>query len=162
MALITDTRRGMWDAIHNWPALKVSPSDTKATKFKRWYDGEVDAPLKRDIEPSFSEMPCIAIQGIGLTTDWQNNRQMRWQIVFVVRLWTPTWTLEMNETLFEEVVRALYRCRNGSNVEYVRAASGYPVMWLGEAEWKYVENNGQKAIECEFKVGLRTTFDPYE
>lgn len=161
MALITDARQGMWDAIHNWPALKVTETDTKATRFKRWFDGDTDAPMKRGIFPSFSEMPCIAIHGVGLQLDWQNNRQMRWPIMFVVKLWTPTWKLGVSEDLFEETVKALYRSKNVSNVEYVRAATGYPVMAWGEAEWKHVEEDGQKAIECEFKVGLRTTFDPY-
>lgn len=161
MALITDARRGMWDAIHNWPALKASSGDAKATKFKRWFDGDSDAPLKRDIYPAFSEMPCIAVHGIGLQLDWQNNRQMRWPMAFVVKIWTPTWKLAANEELFEEVVKALYRSKNGDNVEYVRAATGFPVMAWGETEWTYVEDDGQKAIQCETKVGLRTTFDPY-
>lgn len=161
MALITDARQGMWNAIHNWAPLKASGGDSKATRFKRWFDGDADAPMKRGIFPSFSEMPCIAIHGVGLQLDWQNNRQMRWPILFVVKIWTPTWKLGVSEDLFEEVVKALYLSKNVSNVEYVRAATGFPVMAWGETEWKHVEEDGQKAIECEFKVGLRTTFDPY-
>lgn len=162
MALITDARLGLWQAIDNWPALKKSPGDTHASVFVKTFRHDADAPHQRVVAPAFSQMPCLAIRGVQVNPAWQNNRQQGWPMAFLLSMWTAEWKLAQPESLFEEVMNALYRAKNGSNVEYVRAASGYPVMDYGDVSFEPQENDtGHKCILTTWTVGLRTTKDPF-
>ncbi len=163
MALLTDARLGLWQAIDNWPALKLNSGDATATKFKKTFRMEADAPHQKAIVPTLSEMPCLAIRAVKLDPAWINNRQQGWPIGYLMQMWTRNWTLAEPEQLFEDVMNALYRAKNGSNVEYIRAATGYPVMAYGDVGMDPIQtDDGQiKAILTSWTVGLRTTKDPF-
>ena len=162
MALITDARRGMWQAIDNWPALKANGSDSVATRFRQTIRFESDVPAQQILEPDFSRMPALAIRSVQVDPKWITNRQQGWPIGIRLEMWTPHWILATAEELFEEVMNALYRCQNGSGVEYVRAASGYPVMEYGDVSFEPVANaQSSKAIKTSWTVGLRTSKDPF-
>jgi hypothetical protein len=164
MALLTDARNGLWQAIDNWPALKLNAGDAKATVFRKTFRFDSDAPHQRMVMPSLSEMPCLAIRSVQVDPQWINNRQQGWPIAYLLTMWTAHWVLAQPEGLFEDVMNALYRSVNGSNVEYVRAATGYPVMSYGDVSFEPIEmgeQNGIKAIRTSWTVGLRTTKDPF-
>lgn len=161
MALLTDARLGLWQAIDNWPALKVNPGDTTATVFKKTFRFDQDAPAQKELAPTLSQLPCLALVTVGVKPDWINNRQQAWSIDYELRLWTRYWVLTEAEQLFEEVMNALYRAKSG-NVEYVRQATGYPVMAYPEMQMAPIETEeSNKAMLTTWKVGLRTTKDPF-
>lgn len=157
MALLTDARTGLWQAVDNWPAL--------SGKFKRTIRYDADVPAQQDLVPALSELPCLMIGQVQVNPQWATNRQQHLHIDYQMELWTPKWIFSSAELLWEEIMNALYRCKNNSNVEYVRAATGFPVEAISDMVMKPVtvgENNASvKMVHTSWKIILRTSKDPF-
>jgi hypothetical protein len=117
MAILTDARNGIWNAIENWAPL----SGVFRRKFKFEKAGDVPAGL---VLPMPGDCPAISIFPIASPDGWQTNQTRKTMYTLQVSIFTANLTLPAGEALWEEVVRGIYQSRPGPTQDFYWAASG--------------------------------------
>lgn len=154
MAMLTNARLSLWDAIDNWPGL----ASMNAKKFR--LDGKVGA---LGVAPTgMGDLPAIAITPADVRGGWDVNRMMRFDYSLEVSVYANA--LDDAEGWVEEVWKALYQsCPDGSTASYVHTATGYPPSQLGvKFEVVGIGQGGKTVVvRATILVGLRPQQDVY-
>lgn len=119
MALLTDTRDLLWQAIDNHAAL--------SGQFKRKLKHNARGG-ELAIGPGFGDLPAISIKPRSGESAWQNNQQQRLTVNFEIVFWTPDDDIRLGETLMEEVVKAIYQIFETAGTNSYSRVSG-PINW---------------------------------
>lgn len=156
MAMLTNARRAVWQAIDESPLLVDS--------FVRKYKLDGDDDLTDEVEPaSHSVMPAIALMPTNADGNWLVNTMMRFGHNIEVRIWTPRWHLDTAEDLVERVWKSIYGAAAvGATSTFVEAATGSPAKSLG-VTFELVrvgENRKVKAVLTRLRVQVRPQQDP--
>lgn len=167
---LTAMRRSLWEAINLWPALKLNPSDTYATAFKRTFtfdqgiSGDVKGPPNwKSYEPTLGELPAIGIAPGSFSPKWDTNQQQDVMLAFDVFIWTDTWYYPAAEALVANVIDAIWQAtRSGEQATIVKQAFGlypepiaitYSQMYIGKEQT-------QKVLRTNLKLIARTRWRP--
>ena len=154
MAILTDARQAVWDAIDNWPAL------SGAFRQKLRYEPNISGKLGiRDAdEPSGVDFPCIAVAPSVINPIWLGNTIQFRPLSLTITIWTEGWnSLPTNEQLWEDVIDAIYKCKLPDNSDtYVGAATAHGPYGFGNSRWvRSTFTSGQKAWAHSFDVVLK-------
>lgn len=159
MAVLTDARNAVWQAIDNWPAL--------LGVFKQSFRHEVEMMLQ-EMEPSISDFPCIAVTPAEVVPSWFTNQAQQWPYTLNVAIWTPDWILAPAEQLIEDVVSAIYKASaTVGGPTYIKAATGFHPERLGPMTLQPMKLNdsddgdGTKAIRTSIAITLRINRNPF-
>lgn len=158
--LLTDARRSVWDAIHNWQRT----DNGEPLVFNKEFTFDEEMPNLEDITPSLADLPALSVFPSGVQAEWQLNQLQYWPYTLDFALWTQDWVVVEPETLFEQIIRALWKAHPvESTVTYVKRATGYfPVsfspMTMQRARLEDIE--GPKVILSNWSVVLRLNMNP--
>ena len=160
MAVLTDARNAVWQAIDNWPAL----ANAFALKLK--HDAEMS--LMQDGEPSISDFPCIAITPADVVPNWFTNQSQFWPYTLNIAIWTPDWKIALAEDLVEKVVSAIYQASaTPGGVPYIKAATGYHPERIGPMTMQPArlrntdDGEGTQAMRTGIALTLRINRNPF-
>lgn len=156
MAVLTEARRAVWQAIDNWPAL----SNAFAQKVR--YDRELS--MLDNVEPSISDLPAIAIAPVSNVPDWFLNRVQHWVYLLDLTIWTPDWVLEPAEDLLEKTMDALYRSRPNAASGPTYLETYLPFKTLGTASIQAInltESEGPQVMKTTITISLSIRKAPF-
>lgn len=120
-AILTKTRRAVWDAIDNWQPLQDWEANCDIQLWKQRLEGDLNEILSAD--GSFTELPSITYRPADVSESWETNRMAK----FVDRLQIDIKTqyLDQAEELAEMVWQAIWQSAPvDSAISYVRLATG--------------------------------------
>lgn len=154
MAILTDARNAVWDAIDNWPAL--SGAFRQKIRFEPSQAGKLMMPAKD--EPSGVDFPAISVAPSAVNPVWLGNQVQFRPVSLSIQIWTSGWdSLPQNEQLWEDVVEAIYKAKpDGGGDTYIGSATAHGPYGFGNSRWVRVTfPNGQKAWSHTFDVVLK-------
>lgn len=154
MAILTDARQAVWDAIDNWPTL------SGAFRQKLRYEPDVTGKLSNpeSDEPTGMDFPAIGVFPSVVNPAWLGNQVQFRPYSLSVQIWTAGWkSLPQNEQLWQDVIDAIYKCKLPDNSDtYIGAATMHGPYGFGNSRWlKVTTKSGQRAISHTFDVVLR-------
>lgn len=151
-AKLTAARTGTWSAIDNWPAL----ASTFTTKFKT--DAQHAQLALRD--PTPEQLPAICVSWSQIAPEWWVQDLQQWPLPLSVCVWFPGHQMSQAEQALEDIANAIFQAKpEGSSVEYVRNATGYPPKRLGPISLRMtpIGRSNWSALRGEILFVLRTT-----
>lgn len=159
----TDARNSCWDAVLNWPALKVGGESI----FRRKY--RFDDDESPEVNPTVEQLPALALfptPGDSVAQDVLNRvHQFDYRLTFI--LFTSTWNLETHDTYWQSVMRALFQSADSATpgVPYVKAATGFDpreAFQIATDKIMLTSTAGAKtkALLSTISFTLRVRFDP--
>lgn len=154
MAILTDARLAVWDAIDNWPAL--GGRFRQRLRFAPHATGKLTA--QEADEPSGADFPCIAIAPSAINPVWLGNQIQFRPLSLTITIWTKGWnSIGESEELWEGVVDAIYKCKVPDDSDtYIGAATHAGPYGFGNSRWTRVKfENGTKAWSHSFDVVLK-------
>ena len=106
MAILTDTRLAMIQAMKTWPAL--------ASTIKRFYTFE-DFPglIPGAPNPTGGDIPALEIFPAGGNSSWVLNQSQRVEYPMKFTLYTKDWNPAQGEVIWEETIKAAYQSFDG-------------------------------------------------
>ena len=125
LALLTKTRRAVWDAIDNWQPLTDWVTNCGYTLLKHRMEEDLNELLSD--ESSFFELPSIAVRPGQVAEAWETHRMAKFadQISIDVK----AAYLDQAEELSEMVWQSIWQAAPASSptVSYIKLATGrYP------------------------------------
>lgn len=154
MAILTDARQAVWNAIDHWPALEGA--FRQKLRFEPNVSGKLGV-LDSD-QPSGTDFPAISIVPSVVNPVWLGNQVQFRPLSLTISIWTQGWnSLPKNEELWEDVIDAIYKCKLPDDSDtYVGAATMHGPYGFGNSRWVQVTlPNGQKAWRHSFDVVLK-------
>lgn len=157
LALLTKTRRAVWDAIDNWLPLIDWAANCGEVLYKNRMEDDLNELLNDN--SAFFELPSITTQPGQVAEAWETNRMAKFadQITIVVK----TAYLDQAEELSEMIWQAVWQSAPVSNptVSYIKSATGrYP---KGVSVARVVGQVGkQKAWVFTITIILEESQDP--
>ncbi|MCY2966296.1 MAG: hypothetical protein NT069_22130 [Planctomycetota bacterium] len=167
LPILTAARRSLWDAIENWPALKVNPADSGASVFKQKFRFDDTFDVFSKFEPGIGEIPAISITPMQVLPGWIANQMMLWPTAYQITIWTTDWNVSIPERIVQDVFNALFQSAPaGSTVPYVKAATGYYPLPIGPIQFIPTKIGAKGptqflAITTKFNVTLRANKNPF-
>lgn len=153
MAMLTDARESLWDAIDNWPAVQALGL--------RQFRNEKKFGVVGMAPTGLGDLPAISILPSSVKPEWATNRAMSFEYVLDVRIYTNY--LDEAEDAVEKIWQALYQCRpDGETASYVKLATGYnPKQLAISIEPVAIGKEGANlCLRTTLTVGLRPEQDP--
>lgn len=157
LALLTKTRRAVWDAIDNWTPLTNWASSCGYELLKQRMEDDLNELLEDD--SSFFELPSIVVRPGQVAEAWETHRMAKFadQITIDVK----TAYLDQAEELSEMIFQAIWQSAPISTptVSYIKAATGrYP---KGVSITRAIGQVGkQKAWVFTLTITLEESQDP--
>lgn len=121
-ALITKTRRAVWDAIDNWQPLRDWVANCIYPIFKHRMEDDLNEIISTG--SSYFELPSITVLPGNVTEAWEVNRMAKFADSITIDIKTPY--LDQAEELSEMIWQAVWQSAPADNpsVSYVRSVTG--------------------------------------
>ena len=156
--ILTNARLSLWDAIDNYSELATKPY--RIVKAYRLSDEQAGM---RDIVPSVSDLPALAIIPKTLSPVWYQHKMQKWPYVVDCLLWTKDWAHSFAENMTVRLLDAFGKSLYSPDLSYVKRATGYYPLRFGPVSYAPVrlgDANGPKVIRTTIQVTLRLAHDP--
>lgn len=153
MAILTDARLAVWDAIDNW-----GPLQGRFRQKMRFAPSVAGKLTQEADEPSGVDFPAISIAPSAINPVWLGNQIQFRPLSLTVTIWTRGWnSVGESEELWEGVIDAIYKCKLPDNSDtYIGAATNAGPYGFGNSRWTRVKfANETKAWSHSFDVVLK-------
>ena len=154
MAVLTDARNAVWNAIDNWTALQ----NTFRQKIRFERSAGSKLMLANTDEPTGVDFPAIAVAPSVVNPIWLGNQVQFRPLSLTISIWTAGWdSLPQNEEIWGNVLDAIYKCKPvGGGDTYIGAATAHGPYGFGNSRWQRITfANQQKAWRHDFDVVLK-------
>lgn len=171
MALLTDARASVWNAVKNWKGINNDWPTPLINKFARYYDYNDDMHILTDAEPAIIDFPALSIFPSAATPEPHTHQTSQYPYALSVVIWTPSWRLTKAEALWEDLIDAFWKATasglyvQNQTVSYVKDATGHHPWRLGQIVTERVKlgkDQNIKAVRKTFDLVLRLSFNPFQ